>query len=126
VKKTGKFVVKTAKNGVMFNLLASNGKVICTSQVYANESSCLNGIESVRTNSRSKIEDQTEEKYKKLTNPKYEIYLDSSDKYRFRLKAMNGEIVAASQGYISKESCKNGIASISKNATGALIIREEE
>ncbi|MDR0508529.1 MAG: YegP family protein [Candidatus Methanoplasma sp.] len=126
MKKTGKFVVKTAKNGVMFNLLASNGKVICTSQVYANESSCLNGIESVRTNSRSKIEDQTEEKYKKLTNPKYEIYLDSSDKYRFRLKAMNGEIVAASQGYISKESCKNGIASISKNATGALIIREEE
>jgi uncharacterized protein YegP (UPF0339 family) len=122
----GKFVIKPAKSGVMFNLVASNGKVICTSQVYANESSCLNGIESVKTNSRSKTEDQTIEGYKKLTNPKYEIFLDAGQKYRFRLKAMNGEIVAASQGYKSKESCKNGIASISKNATGAQVIKEEE
>ncbi|MCL2296432.1 MAG: YegP family protein [Methanomassiliicoccaceae archaeon] len=117
--------MKPAKNGVMFNLLASNGKVICTSQVYANESSCLNGIESVRNNSKSKIEDQTEENYKKLTNPKYEIFLDAGNKYRFRLKAMNGEIVAASQGYASKESCKKGIASITKNAAGAPVEKEE-
>lgn len=110
----------------MFNLMASNGKVICTSQVYANESSCLNGVESVKTNSRSKVEDQTEEGYKKLTNPKYEIYIDTGGKYRFRLKAMNGEIVAASQGYKSKDSCKKGIESVSKNATGAQIVREEE
>jgi uncharacterized protein YegP (UPF0339 family) len=121
----GKFVVKTAKTGVMFNLLASNGKVICTSQVYANESSCLNGIESVKKNSKSKIEDQTIEDYKKLTNPKYEIYLDKEGKYRFRLKAMNGEIVAASQGYMSKDSCKKGIDSIYNNATAAEIVKEE-
>ena len=122
----GKFVIKQAKNGVMFNLIASNGKVICTSQVYANESSCLNGIESVKTNSKSKVEDQTIEGFKKLTNPKYEIYLDAGEKFRFRLKAMNGEIVAASQGYKSKDSCKNGIDSISKNASGAQIVKEEE
>lgn len=121
----GKFVIKPAKNGVMFNLLASNGKVICTSQVYASESSCLNGIESVKNNSRSKIEDQTVDGYKKLTNPKYEIFMDVGEKYRFRLKAMNGEIVAASQGYISKDSCKKGIESISQNATGAQIVKEE-
>ena len=122
----GKFVIKPAKNGVMFNLVANNGRVICTSQTYANESSCLSGIESVKTNSRSKIEDQTEEGFKKLTNPKYEIFFDKGDKYRFRLKAMNGEIVAASQGYKSKESCKKGIASISRNAADALIVKEEE
>jgi len=122
----GKFVVKIAKSGVMFNLLAGNGKVICTSQVYATESSCMNGIESVKTNSRSKIEDQTEEGYKKLTNPKYEIFIDAGDKYRFRLKAMNGEIVAASQGYKSKDSCKKGIASIYNNAAGAQTVKEVE
>jgi len=123
----GKFIVKpAAKNGFMFNLIASNGKVICTSQVYANESSCLSGIESVKKNSRSKIEDQTVEGYSKLTNPKYEIFKDSGDKYRFRLKAMNGEIVAASQGYMSKESTKKGIASISVNAVDAPIIKEYE
>ena len=109
----------------MFNLVASNGKVICTSQVYANDASCLNGIESVKTNSRSKIEDQTVEGFKKLTNPKYEIFMDVGDKYRFRLKAMNGEIIAASQGYVSKDSCKKGIASIHRNAVGAETVREE-
>jgi uncharacterized protein YegP (UPF0339 family) len=109
----------------MFNLVANNGRVVCTSQVYANESSCLNGIESVKTNSRSKIEDQTIEGFKKLTNPKYEIFMDAGSKFRFRLKAMNGEIVAASQGYTSKESCQKGIASISKNAVGAQIVKEE-
>ena len=122
----GKFVVKPAKTGVMFNLIASNGKVICTSQVYANESSCLNGIESVKKNSKSKIEDQTVENFTKLTNPKFEIFADAGGKYRFRLKAMNGEIVAASQGYMSKDSCKKGIASVSVNAVDAPTVREEE
>ncbi|MCL1811241.1 MAG: YegP family protein [Methanomassiliicoccaceae archaeon] len=123
----GKFVMKpAAKDGMMFNLYANNGRVICTSQVYANEATCLHGIESVKTNSRSKIEDQTIEGYKKLTNPKYEIFMDKGDKYRFHLKAMNGEIVAASQGYKSKESCMKGIESISKNAPDAPIVKEEE
>ncbi len=126
VGKIGKFVMKPAKNGVMFNLIASNGKVVCTSQVYANESSCLNGIESVKKNSKSKIEDQTIDGYKKLTNPKFEVYLDAGEKYRFRLKAMNGEIVAASQGYRSKESCKKGIASVASNAADAPVVKEEE
>jgi uncharacterized protein YegP (UPF0339 family) len=121
----GKFVVKPAKNGMMFNLFASNGKVICTSQVYANESTCMNGIESVKKNSKSKIEDQTVEDYEKLKNPKFEIFLDVGGKYRFRLKAMNGEIVAASQGYMSKDSCKKGIASVATNAVDAPIIKEE-
>ena len=120
----GKFVIKSAKNGVMFNLLANNGRVICTSQVYANESACMNGIGSVKNNSRSKIEDQTVEGYKKLTNPKYEIFMDVGDKYRFRLKAMNGEIIAASQGYTSKDSCIRGMASISRNAPDAEIVNE--
>ncbi|MCL2317476.1 MAG: YegP family protein [Methanomassiliicoccaceae archaeon] len=122
----GKFVVKAAKTGVMFNLIASNGKVICTSQVYANESSCMNGIESVKKNSKSKIEDQTMEGYQKLTNPKFEIFMDVGNKYRFRLRAMNGEIVAASQGYMSKDSCKKGIASVSVNAIDATIEKELE
>ncbi|MDR1405202.1 MAG: DUF1508 domain-containing protein [Candidatus Methanoplasma sp.] len=121
----GKFVMKPAKNGMMFNLVADNGRVICTSQVYANESSCMSGIESVKTNSRSKTEDQTVEGHKTQTNPKFEIFLDKGGKYRFHLKAMNGEIVAASQGYATKESCKKGIASISKNAANAFIVKGE-
>jgi len=121
----GKFVVKKAGDGVMFNLKADNGQIICTSQVYANESSCMNGIESVKKNSKSKIEDQTVEGFKALTNPKFEIFLDKGGKFRFHLKAMNGEIIAASQGYKNKSSCKNGIDSISRNALDAEVVNEE-
>lgn len=121
----GKFIIKPAGDGVMFNLKADNGQVICTSQVYSSESACKSGIESVKKNRNAKIEDQTLADFKPLSNPKYEIYLDKAEEFRFRLKAMNGEIIAASQGYSSKASCKNGIESIQRNAQDAEIEKEE-
>jgi Uncharacterized conserved protein len=45
------YEIKEAKNGKFhFNLKASNGQVIGTSQLYASEASCKNGIESVMKN----------------------------------------------------------------------------
>ena len=46
---------------------------------------------------------------------KFEIYKDKRGEYRFRLKASNGEIILGSEGYKSKTSCKNGVASVQKN-----------
>ncbi len=47
---------------------------------------------------------------------KFEIYKDKAGKHRFRLKAGNGEIILASQGYVAKAGCLNGIASVQKNS----------
>ena len=47
---------------------------------------------------------------------KFELYKDKGGKFRFRLKASNGQIILASQGYKTKPSAKNGIASVQKNA----------
>ena len=47
---------------------------------------------------------------------KFEIYRDKSDKFRFRLKAENGEIILSSQAYTRKSSCRDGIASVRRNA----------
>ena len=44
----GKFVIKQTKKGFHFKLLASNGKVIATSDSYPTRRNCLLGIESVR------------------------------------------------------------------------------
>jgi hypothetical protein len=52
---------------------------------------------------------------------KFEVYKDSRDEYRFRLKAANGEIIALSEGYSSKSGCLNGIESVKKNAPEAEI-----
>jgi len=50
---SGKFELKKAKDGQFhFNLLATNGQVILSSEMYKAKDSALNGIESVRKNSQ--------------------------------------------------------------------------
>ena len=122
----GKFVVKTTKSGFMFNLKASNGEVIATSEIYTTESACLNGVESVRKNAEAaKLEDQTIAGFETQTNPKFEVYKDKAGEFRFRLKARNGEIIAVGEGYKAKASCLNGIDSIRRNAPEAPVVKEE-
>ena len=123
----GKFVVKNAKSGFVFNLKAGNGEVIAVSEVYSSESACLNGVESVRKNAvEAKLEDQTVENFEKVTNPKFEVYKDKAGEFRFRLKARNGEIIAVGEGYKAKASCLNGIDSIRRNAPEAALVNEIE
>jgi len=120
----GKFTVKETKTGFTFKLKAGNGEVIATSEVYATESACMNGIASVKTNCVADVEDQTVEGYAELKHPKYEVYADKAGEFRFRLKARNGEIIAVSEGYKAKASCLNGIESVKKNAPDAETVKE--
>ncbi|MDH5483178.1 MAG: YegP family protein [Candidatus Bathyarchaeota archaeon] len=53
--------------------------------------------------------------------PKFEIYKDTAGKFRWRLKAPNGEIIAVSEAYESKDGCNNGINSVKMNAPKAEI-----
>ena len=46
----------------------------------------------------------------------YEVYTDAKGEQRFRLKAPNGEIILASEGYTTKAACMNGIESVRKNS----------
>lgn len=47
---------------------------------------------------------------------KFEIFKDKAGEFRFRLKAGNGEIILASEGYRQKGSAENGVASVKENA----------
>jgi len=53
---------------------------------------------------------------------KFEIYKDAAGKFRFRLKAPNGEIIATGEAYASKDSCQKGIESVKTNAAKAQIV----
>lgn len=48
---------------------------------------------------------------------KFEIYKDKAGKYRFRLKAGNGQNILASEAYESKAGAKNGVKSVMNNAS---------
>ena len=66
----GKFIVKKTATGTKFDLLATNGQVIATSEVYANEASCLKGVESVKKNAPiANLEDQTVEHFNRAQSP---------------------------------------------------------
>lgn len=53
---------------------------------------------------------------------KFEITKDKAGKFRFHLKAANGEIVAASQAYEMKESAYKGIESVKTSAPAAKVV----
>ncbi|EJG08193.1 MAG: YegP family protein [Methanofollis liminatans] len=57
---------------------------------------------------------------------KFEVYNDKVGGYRFRLKASNGQIIAVSQAYKSRESCLKGIESVKNNAPNAEVFEVEE
>ena len=113
----GKFLVKKTDTGFKFDLLAGNGQVVASSEVYTTEAACLNGVDSVKKNAPiANLEDQTVDPVVSATHPKFEMYKDKAGEFRFRLKARNGEIIATSEGYKAKDGCKNGIDSTRTNA----------
>ena len=120
-----KFVIRTVNSGVKFDLRAANGQTVLTSEVYTTEAACRKGIESIMKNApTANVENQTEEGFETLTHPKFEMYQDKAGEYRFRLKALNGEIIGTSEGYTGKAGCLNGIESVKKNAADAEIVEE--
>ena len=121
----GKFVIRNVASGIKFDLKATNGQVIATSEVYTTEAACRNGIESVMKNAPiANVENQTEENFEVMKHPKFEMYEDKSGEFRFRLKATNGQVIAVSEGYTAKAGCLNGIESVQKNAPDAEIVEE--
>ena len=122
-RKLARFEIKKAKDGrFVFNLFAPNRVIVATSQIYTSSTSAVNGIKSIAVNApKAPLEDTSLKSYVPVGFPKWEIYVDKAGEYRFRLYAPNGSCIVHSQGYTSKASCKNGIASIVKNAPDAII-----
>lgn len=116
----GKFVIKQATNGYKFDLKATNGQTVATSEVYSTKAAAIAGAESVaKAAPEAKLADLTVGG--EATNPKFELYEDKAGEFRFRLKARNGEIIAVSEGYKTKTACENGIESVRKNADGEIV-----
>ena len=125
----GLFAIKRAGDGrYMFNVHAGNTQVIASSQMYSSMSACRNGINSVGVNAPiAAIEDQTLSSVNEEKCPKFQIYFDKAGKYRFNLLAANGQnILACTQGYTQKSSCKNGIKSVINNAHATIVLPEED
>lgn len=92
---------RTSDHQYMFNLKASNGQDILTSERYETKQGAENGINSVRVNSPM--------------DASYDRRMSENMKPYFVLKAANGLIIGRSQLYSSVEACENGIHSVKDN-----------
>lgn len=120
----GKFIIHKTATGFRFLLKAGNGQVLAASEVYRSRRACQQGMDSVRKNTAAPVEDQTRQGAEPLPCPKFELYRDKTGSFRFRLRARNGEIIAASDGYTARAGCLKAIESFRKNAPGAAITEE--
>lgn len=91
-----------------WGLYAENSSLMLIGQQYDSKAAVENAIVSVRYNS------QIAERFTK--------WADSSGKFCFNLQAANGQIIAASQNYLSEAARDNGIAWVRKYAPDAEIV----
>jgi uncharacterized protein YegP (UPF0339 family) len=96
-----------------FRLRAPNNEIIAVGEGYQSRTSCVNGIKTVKRYCAADIEDQTAD-VPAIPNPKFQIYRDAADKYRFRLRALNNEIILTGEAYESKQGCQNGIQAVKR------------
>ena len=102
----GKFKINKSRNGKHhFNLVAGNGQVILSSEMYETKKAAENGVKSVKKNAGN-------EKRFDRRNAK------NGKKY-FVLKAGNGLEIGKSQMYKTASGMENGIKSVMNHAPDA-------
>jgi len=105
----GKFELKkSSSNQFMFNLIASNGQVILTSELYVEKRGAEGGITSVKQNA--------------LDDNRYERKTASDGSPYFVLKASNGQVIGKSEMYSSSGAMENGVGSVKAQAPTAEIV----
>ena len=104
----GKFEIYKDNSGEFrFRLKAGNGQIILASEGYKAKPSAINGIDSVKKNaSQDGLYDRSE---------------TAAGKFRFNLKATNGQIIGTSQLYTSVSARENGIESVKSNAPEVVV-----
>jgi uncharacterized protein YegP (UPF0339 family) len=114
-KGTMKFeIYQDAAKGFRWRLKAANGENLATGgQGYKAKDDCKRGVERIQEEMGKGAKAQYE----------FEVYEDKAKEFRWRLKAPNGQIVAASgEGYKSKADCEKAIDLIKKGAATAEVV----
>jgi uncharacterized protein len=99
------FDLRRSSEQYMFNLKASNGEKVLTSERYTTKQGAVNGIGSVKVNA------PFDARYRRL--------LASNGSPYFTLTATNGEVIGTSELYSSTSARDAGIEVVKRDAPGA-------
>jgi amphi-Trp domain-containing protein len=110
-----------------WRLVHDNGNIIADgSEGYADKRDAKSGIESVQRNAPGAyvvdVDRDEEAPEEGGSGATFELFRDNQDKYRWRLRHENGNIISdGGQGYASKQKAKQGLNSVKSNAPGAAV-----
>lgn len=106
-------IYQDAGKDYRWRLKGANDKILATAgQSFSAKAVCRKSVDRMINN---------------LDKQKFEVYEDKSKEYRWRLKASNGQVVAASSGaYATQADCDKAIAVIKKGAPKAEVSETKE
>ncbi len=111
-KKTimGKWIVEyKGEEEYLSKLLASNGEVMLTSEIYKSEDGAVAGISSI---------------CRGVQNGKFVIYQDKNSNYYYKLKSSNNRLLCVGEIYKSKDQCLKAVETVKRIASGSMIAED--
>ncbi len=106
--------LRQAKNGqYYFDLLADNGEILGTSELYVSKSNAVKAIGAVV----SVVLASKDIANAPVQTASFVAFKGIDGNFYFHLRAKNGQIVLQSQGYAKKSGAEVGIASVQSNGT---------
>ncbi|QWC18803.1 HVO_2922 family protein [Halorubrum sp. 2020YC2] len=115
-----------------WRLRHDNGNIIADGgEGYADKRDAKSGIESVQRNAPGAhvidVSRDEEAPGEGGSDATFELFRDSAEQYRWRLRHDNGNVIAdGGQGYASKQKAKQGLRSVKSNAPGAAVEETDE
>jgi len=99
---------ESADGQFYFVLKADNAEIIGTSETYVSKSNAARGAETVRQIVVKILRAEAAA----TGGAHFDIFVGADDQYYFHLQAANGEIVLQSEGYVSEQGARTGVASV--------------
>lgn len=111
-KASGKWAIKhKGNNEYMAYLLASNGEVLLTSEVYTTIEGAKTGIETIKKN---------------IALDNFEVVRDKAGRFFYKLKTTANRLLCVGEVYASRQSCNSAIESVKRFAPSAILIDKIE
>lgn len=107
-KLNGKWIVEKESEGEFVSkLLASNGEVMLTSEIYTTEEGAKSGIETI---------------IRGVEAGNFKIYQDKNDNYYYKIKTANNRLLCVGETYKSKDGCLKAVESVKRIAKDSTIV----
>ncbi len=107
-KLNGKWIVEKESDGEFVSkLLASNGEVMLTSEIYTTEEGARNGIATI---------------IRGVESNNFIVYQDKNNNYYYKIKTANNRLLCAGEIYKAKDACLKAVESVKRIAKDSLVV----